>query len=46
MDTSNIDIKILEAYNQEESLSPTLSKDEQQKFMLRKYKELVKGAAM
>jgi replicative DNA helicase len=46
MDTSNIDIKILEAYNQEESLSPTLSKDEQQKFMLRKYKELIKGAAM
>ena len=46
MDTANIDIKILETYNQDQSLSPTLSKDEQQKLMLRKYKELIKGAAM
>ena len=46
MDTANIDIKVLEKYNPEESLSPTLSKDEQQKFMLKKYKELIKGAAM
>jgi replicative DNA helicase len=46
MDTTNIDIKILEKYSSEDHMSPSLSKDEQQKFMYDKYKKLMKGAVM
>lgn len=46
MDTANIDIKIVDKYNPEEAPSPTLSEQEKQKFMLKKYKELVKGVPM
>jgi len=46
MDTANIDIKILEKYSSEDHMSPSLSKDEQQKFMYDKYKKLMKGAVM
>ena len=46
MDTANIDIKIVDKYNPEEAPSPTLSDQEKQKFMLKKYKELVKGVPM
>ena len=46
MDTANIDIKVLERYAPGESISPSLSEEEQQKFMLSKYKKLMKGAIM
>ena len=44
MDTSNIDIKLVSRYDPDESPKPTLSQEEQQKFMLDKYKKLMKGA--
>ena len=46
MDTSNIDIKVLEKYSQDESISPSLSQADQQKYMFDKYKKLVKGASL
>jgi hypothetical protein len=47
MDTSNVDIKILEHYKQGESIAPALSEDEKQKLMLNKYKKyLNKGATI
>ena len=46
MDTANIDIKILSRYDPDSAPSPSLSQEEQQKFMLNKYKKLMKGANM
>mgnify|MGYP003627858389 FL=1 len=46
MDTANIDIKILDRYEPSQTPTPTLSTGEQQKFMLEKYKKLIKGASM
>tara|TARA_Y100000310_G_scaffold318118_1_gene371802 strand:+ start:7812 stop:9191 length:1380 start_codon:yes stop_codon:yes gene_type:complete len=47
MDTSNVDIKMLEHYKPGESISPALSEEEKQKLMLTKYKKyLNKGASM
>ena len=47
MDTSNVDIKILEPYKQGDSTSPALSEDERQKLMLNKYKKYInKGATI
>ena len=46
MDTANIDIKILDRYEPGQTPTPTLSTGEQQKFMLEKYKKLIKGASM
>jgi len=43
MDTANVDIKVLGKYENEAASSPTLSNEEQVKFMLDKYKKLVKG---
>jgi len=46
MDTSNIDIKIIERYDPDKISSPSLSPEEQQHQMLSKYKKLMKGAIM
>jgi len=46
MDTANIDIKVLSRYDPDTAPSPSLSQEEQQKFMLNKYKKLMKGANM
>jgi replicative DNA helicase len=46
MDTANIDIKVLERYDPNEATGPALSQEEKQKFMLNKYKKLMKGATM
>ena len=46
MDTANIDIKVLERYDPDQATGPALSQEEQQKFMLNKYKKLMKGATM
>ena len=46
MDTANIDIKIVDRYDPDSAPNPTLSQEEQQKFMLNKYKKLMKGAIM
>ena len=46
MDTANIDIKVLERYDPDQHSGPSLSQEEQQKFMLNKYKKLMKGATM
>ena len=47
MDTSNVDIKILEPYKQGDSTAPALSEDERQKLMLNKYKKYInKGATI
>jgi hypothetical protein len=43
MDTANIDIKVLEGMIPK-ATGPSLSQEEQQKFMLNKYKKLMKGA--
>jgi hypothetical protein len=43
MDPANVDIKVIGAYDAEEASTPALSKEEQVKFMLDKYKKLVKG---
>jgi replicative DNA helicase len=42
MDTANVDIKVVGKY-ENEAASPSLSQEEQVKFMLDKYKKLVKG---
>ena len=42
MDTSNVDIKVIEEHKGENS-QPTLSKEEQSKYLLDKYKKLMKG---
>ena len=45
MDPANVDIKILEQYDpSEKSTQPSMSNEEQQKFLLEKYIKLVKGA--
>tara|TARA_R100001594_G_scaffold150575_1_gene212456 strand:- start:346 stop:1722 length:1377 start_codon:yes stop_codon:yes gene_type:complete len=46
MDTANIDIKVLDRYEPQEMTGPALSQEEQQKFMLDKYKKLMKGAVI
>ena len=46
MDTANIDIKVLDKYEPNETPSPTLSTEEKQKLMLEKYKKYTKGAIM
>jgi len=43
MDTANVDIKVLGKYENEAASSPALSNEEQVKFMLDKYKKLIKG---
>ena len=42
MDTANVDIKIVGKYENEAHSSPSLSNEEQVKFMLDKYKKLIK----
>ena len=42
MDTANVDIKVVGNYEGSASSSPTLSNEEQIKFMLDKYKKLIK----
>jgi len=45
MDTSNVDIKVIDQYSKGESISPALSEEERQKFMFNKYKKFIgKGA--
>jgi len=44
MDPANVDIKVLETYEKDESSRPSLSNEEQVKVMLEKYKKLIKGA--
>jgi len=44
MDTANVDIKVIGKHEAEEELTPGLSQEEQVKFMLNKYKKLIKGA--
>jgi len=46
MDTANIDIKILDRYEPSDTLTPALSTEEKQKFMLEKYKKFVQGVSM
>ena len=46
MDTANIDIKILDRYDPSDTLTPALSTEEKQKFMLEKYKKFVQGVSM
>ena len=41
MDTANVDIKVIGTYEGEAAQSPMLSKEEQAKFMLDKYKKLI-----
>ena len=43
MDTANVDIKVVGKYENDAASSPSLSQEEQVKFMLDKYKKLVKG---
>ena len=43
MDTANVDIKVVGRYEGQEASSPALSNEEQIKFMLDKYKKLIKG---
>lgn len=43
MDTANVDIKVVGTYENEAASSPSLSNEEQVKFMLDKYKKLIKG---
>lgn len=43
MDTANVDIKVVGKYESEAASSPSLSSEEQVKFMLDKYKKLIKG---
>jgi replicative DNA helicase len=43
MDTANVDIKVVGKYENDAASSPALSQEEQVKFMLDKYKKLVKG---
>lgn len=42
MDTANVDIKVVGKYENEAHSSPSLSNEEQVKFMLDKYKKLIK----
>ena len=42
MDTANVDIKVVGNYESSDSSSPALSNEEQIKFMLDKYKKLIK----
>tara|TARA_R110002020_G_scaffold409912_3_gene619695 strand:+ start:842 stop:2221 length:1380 start_codon:yes stop_codon:yes gene_type:complete len=42
MDTANVDIKVVGKYENDEASSPSLSNEEQVKFMLDKYKKLIK----
>ena len=45
MDPANVDIKVLDQYDpSERSSQPSMSNEEQQKFLLEKYIKLVKGA--
>ena len=45
MDTSNVDIKVIDEYSKGENISPALSHEEKQKFMFDKYKKYMnKGA--
>jgi len=45
MDPSNVDIKIIEQYSKGDNITPSLSQEEKQKFMLNKYKKFMgKGA--
>jgi hypothetical protein len=39
MDTSNVDIKVIEQYRKGENITPVLSDDERQKMMFDKYKK-------
>jgi len=43
MDTANVDIKVVGTYENEAASSPSLSNEEQVKYMLDKYKKLIKG---
>jgi len=43
MDPANVDIKVLGKYENDAASSPALSNEEQVKFMLDKYKKLIKG---
>ena len=46
MDTSNVDIKVIDQYSKGDNMTPTLSFEEKQKFMLSKYKKFIeKGAS-
>jgi hypothetical protein len=45
MDTSNVDIKVIDQYSKGENITPVLSNDERQKMMFDKYKKhMNKGA--
>jgi len=45
MDPSNVDIKVIEQYSKGDNITPSLSQEEKQKFMLKKYKKFIdKGA--
>lgn len=43
MDTANVDIKVVGKYENDAASTPALSNEEQVKFMLDKYKKLIKG---
>jgi replicative DNA helicase len=45
MDTSNVDIKVIDQYSKGESISPALSEEERQKFMFNKYKKFIEKGA-
>lgn len=45
MDTSNVDIKVIDQYSKGESISPALSDEERQKFMFNKYKKFIEKGA-
>ena len=44
MDTANVDIKVLSTYDKEKGTGPSLSQEEQTKFLFDQYKKLMKGA--
>jgi hypothetical protein len=44
MDTANVDIKVLSTYDKEKVTGPSLSQEEQTKFLFDQYKKLMKGA--
>jgi replicative DNA helicase len=47
MDTSNVDIKVIDQYSRGENMTPSLSNEERQNLMFNKYKKFLgKGAAV
>jgi hypothetical protein len=47
MDTSNVDIKVIDQYSKGENITPSLSHEERQNLMFNKYKKFLgKGATV